>query len=205
MTSFFVSLDGIDGCGKSTQIALLKQWIESQGKQVLHVRDPGGTKLGEALRDILLHRKEIPLASTAEMLLYMASRAQLVKECIEPALAEGRVVISDRYLLANVVYQSCAGVPAESIWQVGRIATGGRMPDLTVVLDLDPEIAYGRMQGEHDRLESRGLDYMRAVREGFLNQSKMLGDSVRVIDANQSIDAIHQQIVAHVGKLSGLI
>ncbi|MFO0941773.1 MAG: dTMP kinase [Pirellulales bacterium] len=196
MTSFFVSLDGIDGCGKSTQIALLKQWLENQGHSVLLVRDPGGTKLGESLREILLHRKEIPLASTAEMLLYMASRAQLVRECIEPALAEGRVVISDRYLLANVVYQSCAGVPAESIWQVGSIATGGREPDLTFVLDLDPAIAYGRMEGEHDRLESRGLDYMRAVRDGFLNQSKQLGNKVKVIDANQSIEAIQDQIAA---------
>lgn len=195
MASFFVSLDGVDGCGKSTQIGLLKQWLESQGNSVLLVRDPGGTKLGEALRDILLHRKEIPLASTAEMLLYMASRAQLVSECIEPALAEGRVVISDRYLLANVVYQSCAGVATESIWQVGRIATGDRMPDLTFVLDLDPEIAYQRMKGEHDRLESRGLEYMNRVRTGFLAQSQRLGDRVKLIDATQSIEAIHQQII----------
>lgn len=200
MSSFFVSLDGVDGCGKSTQIEMLKQWLEQQGLSVLLVRDPGGTRLGESLREILLHRKEIPLASTAEMLLYMASRAQLVSECIEPALNSGRVVVSDRYLLANVVYQSCAGVPTDSIWQVGKVATGGRLPDRTFVLDLDVQVAYGRMRGEHDRLESRGLEYMNRVRSGFLSEAQKLRDSVEVVDASQSIEAIHQQIIDSVRR-----
>ena len=202
MTGIFVSLDGVDGCGKSTQITLLKDWFEQQGREVLVVRDPGGTKLGEALREILLHRTEIPLVGTAEMLLYMASRAQLVQERILPALAEGQVVISDRYLLANVVYQgSAGGLDTEAIWQVGQIATCGRMPDLTFLLDIDPVISFQRMQGQPDRLESRGLDYMNRVRQGFLDQARELGTKVVKINATNTIADIHAEIVERVGSL----
>jgi dTMP kinase len=201
MPGIFISLDGVDGCGKSTQISKLTSWLENAGKSVLTVRDPGATKLGEALREILLHKTEVPLANTAEMLLYMASRAQLVQERILPALEQGMVVVSDRYLLANVVYQgSAGGVATESIWQVGQIATAGRMPDLTVVLDIDPKVSFQRMQGEHDRLESRGLEYMNRVRNGFLTEIRHLGDRAVVVPADQSIDQIHEAIVAEVSK-----
>jgi dTMP kinase len=201
MAGIFISLDGVDGCGKSTQIAKLRDWLEGNGKSVLSVRDPGATKLGEALREILLHRTEIPLVNTAEMLLYMASRAQLVQERIIPALDQESVVISDRYLLANVVYQGTAGgIQPELIWQVGQVATAGRMPDLTIVLDLDPQIAFQRMRGQPDRLESRGIEYMSRVREGFLTQAEHLGNQVMIVQANQSIEAIHEIIVAEVSK-----
>ena len=196
MTGCFISLDGVDGSGKSTQVRLLCQWLESMGKEVVSLRDPGGTELGEALRGILLHRKEIPLAMTSEMLLYMASRAQMVHEVILPALQRGTHVISDRYLLANVVYQGHAGgLSSDAIWTVGAIATAGLMPNLTVVLDLDPKLAYGRMQGELDRLESRGLAYMERVRAGFLNECNRLGEKAMVIDSGQPIELIHEQIV----------
>ncbi len=105
----FISLDGIDGAGKSTQIKLLAEWLVLRGHNVVSFRDPGATQLGESIRDILLHREEIPLSMKAEMLLYMAARAQLVTEQIEPALAKGQTVLCDRYLLSNVVYQGFAG------------------------------------------------------------------------------------------------
>lgn len=201
MSGIFISLDGIDGCGKSTQIQKLSCWLENKGKSVLLVRDPGATKLGEALREILLHRTEVPLGNTAEMLLYMASRAQLVQERIIPALDQGMVVLSDRYLLANVVYQGCAGgLQPQLIWQVGNIATVGRLPDLTFVLDLDPQTAHERRRGQPDRLESRGVDYMRRVREGFLSQARELGERVVILQANQPIDTIHQIIVTEVSN-----
>lgn len=195
MTGTFISLDGVDGCGKSTQIKLLTQWFEDRDLPVLVVRDPGGTALGESLREILLHRTEIPLGNTAEMLLYMASRAQLMQEKVLPALKSGQVVITDRFLLANVAYQSCNGVAAEEIWQVGRIATSGRMPDLTFLLDIDPSISFQRMQDKLDRLESRGIDYMRQVRNSFRNESSRLGDSVVTVDASQSIENVHRCII----------
>lgn len=196
MSGTFISLDGVDGAGKSTQVRLLVEWFTAQGRQVLALRDPGGTALGEALREILLHRQEIPLAMTAEMLLYMASRAQLVAEVIRPALAADRVVIADRYLLANVVYQGCAGGEnIDHIWQVGQVATGGLVPDLTLVLDLPVEMALSRITGGLDRLESRGTEYMRRVREGFLEQAQRLGGRVVIINADRPVTEIHQQII----------
>ena len=199
MAGLFISLDGVDGGGKSTQIGLLCDWFEARGEPTLVVRDPGGTQLGEALRDILLHRQEIPLSMTAEMLLYMASRAQLVADVIQPALAANKTVISDRFLLANVVYQGAAGgLDVDAIWQVGKVATGGLTPDLTIVLDVDAQLAMSRLQGGLDRLESRGLEYMHKVRAGFQMQSRRLGAAAVVVDAAQSIDNIHQLIVAAV-------
>ena len=192
----FITLDGVDGGGKSTQVQLLVDWLAGRGHSVRTYRDPGSTKLGEALREVLLHRQEIPLAATSEMLLYMASRAQLVDEVLRPALAECDYVIMDRYLLANVVYQGVAGgLPPESIWQVGRVATGGLSPDLTIVLDLPIEIAAQRITRTRDRLESRGDAYFQKVRQGFLEQHTQAGGKSVVIDATQSIEAIHKQVV----------
>ncbi len=199
MSGVFISLDGVDGAGKSTQVRLLVEWFQKLGREVISLRDPGGTKLGEALREILLHRQEIPLAMTAEMLLYMASRAQLVAEIIRPALEAGSVVIADRYLLANVVYQGHAGgLATEQVWQVGAIATGGLSPHLTCILDLPVDVAMGRLSGGLDRLESRGVSYMEKVRNGFLVEASRLGDSAIVVDATQEPTSVHHQIVASV-------
>jgi dTMP kinase len=199
MVGRFISLDGVDGGGKSTQVQLLAEHLRRSGQTVSTFRDPGGTALGEALREILLHRSEIPLANTAEMLLYMASRAQLVSEFIQPTLALGHTVITDRFLLANVVYQGCAGgLSPEHIWSVGHIATAGILPDLTIILDIDIRAALMRIDRGLDRLESRGLDYLDQVRTGFLQQAQHLGDRALVIDANASIDAVHAKIVAAV-------
>ncbi|MBX3421471.1 MAG: dTMP kinase [Pirellulaceae bacterium] len=201
MSAYFISIDGIDGCGKSTQCRLLADWLERQGQPTITLRDPGGTKLGESLREILLHRLEIPMTTMAEMLLYMSSRAQLIQEVIQPALASGRSVVCDRFLLANVVYQGCGGgLEPQHIWDVGEIATGGVTPDLTFLLDLDPVLARSRLKGRPDRLESRGLEYMQRVRDGFLQQGKRLSKQLMVVDATQSIEAIHLQItdaIAH--------
>ena len=198
---FFVSVDGMDGGGKSTQIELLKEWFEQSDQEVLVVRDPGGTKLGEALRDILLHREEIPLSMHAEMLMYMASRAQLMAETVLPALEHERVVISDRFLLANVVYQGEAGgLPPEEIWKIGRIATQNRMPDLTVILDLSVEASQRRLTGPKDRLESRGEAYMERVRNGFLTQASELGDSCVIVDAEKTVEEVQKAILSAVSQ-----
>jgi len=198
----FISLDGIDGAGKSTQIELLKQYLESRGKKVACFRDPGSTKVGEAVREILLHREDIPLANTTEMLLYMSARAQLVAEQLRPALSSGATVICDRFLLANVVYQGVAGgLNVDDLWAVGRCATGGMAPDATVLLDIAPELAVERLNRGHDRLEKRGLEYFRRVRQGFLEQVGNTGGKSQVLDATQGIEAIHRQIVSFVDQL----
>src|SRR5262245_58532720 len=132
----FLSMDGLDGSGKSTQCRLLANWIRSRGQRVTECADPGGTPLGDVIPDLLLaRRREMTLAS--EAFLFMASRAQLTAEIIRPALERGEIVISDRYLLANVVYQGHAGgLDPELLWQMGRLATGGLEPALTFVLDV---------------------------------------------------------------------
>ena len=202
MSGIFISLDGVDGGGKSTQVRLLAEYLRSLDHDVITFRDPGGTKLGEALREILLHRQEIPLTGTAEMLLYMASRAELVAECIRPALEGGKTVITDRFLLANVVYQGCAGTLDPSrLWQVGEIATGGLQPDLTIVFDIAVEQALGRIARGFDRLESRGTEYMERVRRGFLEQVSHLGSRAVVVDANAGIEAVQARVQHAVDNL----
>ena len=192
---YFVSVDGIDGCGKSTQAEMLAQWVESQGFIVQRVRDPGGTALGESLREILLHRKDLELSMRAEMLLYMASRAQMVDEIIRPALARNEVVICDRYLLANVVYQgSAGGLLEEDIWNVGRVATAACTPDLTLLFDVEVSVAMQRVGAEKDRLESRGASYMEKVRQGYLQQLSSLPNGIR-LDSSGAVDAIHEQVL----------
>jgi dTMP kinase len=190
----FLSLDGVDGAGKSTQLGLLVSWLESKGRDVVVCRDPGSTPLGEAIRDILLHQKQMPIHPRSEMLLYMAARTQLVEDVIRPALDRGQDVVSDRYLLANVVYQAHAGgLDVDTTWRVGQVATAGLMPDLTLVLDLSVEAAARRRTGEPDRLESRGNEYLQRVRDGFLREAER-NDAVAVIDADREIDEIQAEI-----------
>ncbi len=193
----FLAFDGIDGAGKSTQIRMLTEWLEGQQIACELVRDPGSSPLGEAVRDLLLHREEIPIAPVAEMLLYMAARAQLVSQRIVPALVAGRWVISDRFLLANVVYQGAGhGLPVETLWDVGAVATHALSPDITILLDLPVELAMSRMKGPQDRLEKRGQDYFQRVRDGFLTQLPRASRKTLVVDATQTPEVIHQRIVA---------
>ncbi len=192
----FISFDGIDGTGKSTQMQLCVDSLRRRGRDVLTCRDPGGTLLGERLREILLHKSEIPLAGRAEMFLYMASRSQLVDEVIRPALADGRVVVCDRFLLANVVYQGHAGgLDVEDLWRVGEVAVGGVHPDVTFLLDMDVTRAARRMNREPDRMEARGMDFMERVRRGFLREADRRAEIV-VIDADRDIETIHHEICA---------
>jgi dTMP kinase len=190
----FLSLDGLDGSGKSTQCRLLVQWLRALGQDVTECTDPGGTALGGELRSLLLSFQGA-MSLPCEALLFMASRAQLVAEVIRPALESGRTVISDRFLLANVVYQGHAGgLDPTRLWDVGLFATGGLEPDLTLVLDLPLEQSLTRRKGSADRLEGRGLDYHARVREGFLREARRRPDRVRVIDASLPVDAVQDQI-----------
>ncbi|MBL6713274.1 MAG: dTMP kinase [Pirellulales bacterium] len=187
MLARFLTLEGIDGSGKSSQLVRLADWLRSLGVDVVTCRDPGATAAGDAVRNILLHRQEIPLAATAEMFLYMAARAQLVEEVIRPALARGAWVVSDRFLLSNVVYQGRAGgLGAEKVWRIGETATGGLEPDLVLWLDIDLATAAQRMQRELDRLESRGDAFRQLLRDGY--QAEATANPARVcrVDATVS-------------------
>lgn len=196
----FISLDGIDGCGKSTQCRLLTDWLRERGDAVTECADPGGTALGNVIRDLLLDRRR-EMTLTCEALLFMASRAQLVAEVIRPALDATRVVVCDRYLLANVVYQGHAGgLDLEKLWNVGRWAAGGLEPDLTFVLDLPVEVAWRRRARPADRVESRDAAYHERVRQGFLQEARRAAN-IHIVDATQPIEIIHRHICEEVARV----
>ncbi len=191
----FFSIDGGDGTGKSTQIECFCQWLREEGHQVVACRDPGSTPLGEAVREMLLHQDDLAIGRTSEMFLYMAARAQLVSEVINPALEAGKVVVADRYLLANVVYQGHGGgLDVPTLWQVGEIATGGLMPDLTLVLDLPSELAASRIRRSPDRMERQGPDFHARVRDGFLIEARQQSGRIVIIDASQPIERVQADL-----------
>jgi dTMP kinase len=201
MPPLFIVLDGIDGTGKSTQCRLLADWLCRQGRQVVECVEPGSTAVGTELRAILLgHRHDLALRT--EALLFMAARAEVVERMIRPALADGAVVISDRYLLANIVYQGHAGgLDVSELWRVEEFATGGLEPDLTLVLDLPVDAALARRGREADRKELRDIAYQERVRVGFLAEAKRRRDRVRVIDATPSIEMVQAAIRAEVARV----
>jgi dTMP kinase len=191
----FIVLDGMDGAGKSSQVGPLADWLASRGRPVTTCRDPGSTAVGDAIRAILLDRHDLELAPTAEMLLYMAARAQLVAEVVAPALARGEWVVSDRYLLSNVVYQGHAGgLDPEAIRAVGGVATGGLVPGLVLVLDVDLETAVRRLDRPLDKLENRGASYRARLRAGYLREAAAAPDTIRVIDATVTPDEVGTRI-----------
>ena len=195
----FLSLDGIDGTGKSTQVGLLAETLRGWGFIVTTCADPGGTELGEKLREILLHGRQSEMSLRTECLLFMASRAELVERVIAPALKRGEIVLSDRYLLANVVYQGHAGgLRPGDVWTLGLFATAGVLPELTLVLDLPVDLARARRIGLADRVESRGVDYFERVRSGFLVEAAGDPDRYRVLDASPGIEAVQTAIATTV-------
>ncbi len=196
----FISLDGIDGVGKSTQTAQLLQYLTDQGHDVISVRDPGSTEIGARLRAILLD-SELVMHRRTEAMLFMASRCEMIETTIRPALEHGKTVVSDRFLLANVVYQSIGGdVSAEQLWERGRWANGGLQPDLTLLLDMPATAAMKRLDGPADRMESRGLQYMESVRQAFLQQLPSASGRTAVINADQDANAVTAEMLAVVAE-----
>lgn len=203
MTGLFITLEGGDGAGKSTQAELLGQWLESRGYEVVRTREPGGTQLGVALRDLLLHGADI--APRAEAMLYAADRAQHVAEVVRPALQRGAVVVQDRYIDSSLAYQG-AGRPLDpaEIRGLSEWATGELWPDLTILLDVSPELAIERrakVGAQADRLESEAADFHRRVREGFLGLADAEPQRFLVLDASTPVADLHAAITARVAPL----
>ncbi len=197
----FIVLDGIDGAGKSSQIQPLVQWLTAGGRTVTTCRDPGSTPAGDAIRAILLDRHEIHLAPASEMLLYMAARAQLVAEVIRPALARGEWVVSDRYLLANIVYQGHAGgLDPDVVRRVGAVATGGLEPDCVLVLDVDLATAARRLDRPLDKLENRGDEFRARLRAGYLAEAARDPDRIAVIDAAAAPEVVADRLRTELGR-----
>jgi dTMP kinase len=199
----FFSFDGIDGTGKTTQMDLCCDWLRLRGYEVVPCRDPGSTPLGERVREILLHSDAAtPIGRRGEMLLYMAARAQLVEQVIRPALAANKIVVSDRYLLANLVYQGHAGgLDVEAVRRVGLVAIDGTEPDAVFLLDMSPAAADRRLNRELDRMERQGNDYRQRLRDGFLAEAARAQGRIHVIDAGRSVEAVQAEIRQIAGKL----
>jgi dTMP kinase len=191
----FITFEGIDGVGKSTQLDLLQQWLEGRGRTVIRTLEPGGTELGKEIRHLLLHRKG-DVAARAEALLYAADRAHHVATKIRPALAEGKVVLSDRYFDSSVAYQGAAReLDVDEVRNISLWAVDNLIPDLTVLLDLDAEAAIQRRNKtgtEPDRLEREKVDFFERARAQYLELAKE--PRFLVVDATLSIDEIQQQI-----------
>lgn len=199
--SRFIVLEGIDGAGKSSQMEPLVAWLHGRGCTVTTCRDPGATPVGDAIRAILLDRHDLQLAATAEMLLYMAARAQLVADVIQPSLARGEWVVSDRYLLANIVYQGHAGgLDPDTIRQVGAVATAGLEPDLVLVLDVDLDTAAQRLARPLDKLENRGDAFRSRLRAGYLAEAARQPDRIVIVDAAGEPAAVQANLRAAIDR-----
>lgn len=192
----FVAFDGPDGSGKSTQINRFVERFRTQGVTVREVREPGGTSIGEQVRTILLDPENEGMTLPCEMLLYMASRAQLVEQEITPALARGELVIADRFVSATLAYQGTAGgIRVDWIQKVAEVAVAGCWPALTIILDVDDQTAAGRLNPLLDRMELKGKAFHAKVREGFLEQASTWPERYRVIDATMSEDAVETAVL----------
>ena len=192
-----ITFEGIDGCGKSTQARLLADKLTEEGIETLLVREPGGTELSEYVRDLLLNRQfSEPLSHEAELLLFAASRAQLMKEVIKPALAREAVVICDRFTDSTVAYQGFGrGLPLARVEEVNRLATDGIEPDLTFLIDIPLDTAIRRRKGMgDDRMESESRLFFAHVQSGYMYLSEKHRDRMHVIDGSDSMEDIQQSI-----------
>lgn len=192
----FITFEGLDGCGKTTQRDLLVARCTAESIPVLSTRDPGGTEVGQALRQILLYHKGF-VSNRAELLLYLADRAQHVDEKIRPALDAGQVVLCDRYLDSTLAYQGGGrGFDFEAIREMNRFASGGLMPDLTLLFDGPAEVLLARAskRGEADRLEQQAVDFFNATRDAYLQLAKAEPNRIIVLDATQSVETLQAEV-----------
>lgn len=201
--SLFITFEGADGCGKTTQIELLNKYLQEKGLETLVTREPGAKGLGEKLREILLNY-DGEVSSNCESFLFLADRAQHVDCLIKPALKENKIVLCDRHTDSTVAYQGYGRqLDLERIKALNEIAVNGLKPDLTIVFDIDIETSMQRVGKTKDRMESAGTDFFNRVREGYLAIAKDEPDRVKVINSSDKIESIHKQVIALVEPLLG--
>jgi dTMP kinase len=212
MAGIFITFEGGEGAGKSTQIRALSARLQAAGKSVLETREPGGTPLCESIRQLLQHDSAgESMAPETELLLFTASRAQLTRERIRPAIAAGQIVLCDRFMDSTTVYQGVArAIDSESVARINRFAVGEARPDLTILIDLPPEIGLARVHqrsgGQLDRIEKEAIEFFEAVRRGYLALAAAEPERFRVLDGNQSPQQLEAQIwTAVAAKLANKI
>jgi dTMP kinase len=187
MKSYFITFEGPEKSGKSTQAKLLKQYLSHKGFSCLFIREPGSTILGEKVRKILLDKKNTHISYAAEMLLYMAARAQIVKDVIAPALKKGKIVICDRFLDSTIVYQGYGlGMDVDTIKKIGEFVTCGIEPDITVLLDLGARESLFKQNHKKDRIELRSKKYHDKVRKGYLSLAKKNPRRIKIVEVKEN-------------------
>lgn len=205
MKGIFISMEGPDGSGKSTQIGLLEKHLRDVGyDEIVITREPGGTRISEAVRGLILNKEYTEMGYMTEAMLYAAARAQLVSEVIAPALEAGKAVISDRFVDSSVVYQGMArGLGVENVYNINLYATQGIMPDITIHLDLPAEIGLGRAKGraELDRMELESVEFHKKVAQGYRELAEISPDRIKTIDATLPIEKIYEIIIQYVDDI----
>lgn len=213
-----ITFEGVEGSGKSTQLAALSRRLKEMGLQIVETKEPGGTRIGKEIRRVLLQRREgggfdkltTTMSGATELLLYLASRAQLVEEVIKPALSAGKIVLSDRFTDSSVAYQGYGrSLPLDLIDRLNRFATQGIFPHLTLLLDLDPEVGLARIAKEKgrglDRLEGEEITFHRRVREGYLRLAEGEPKRIKVLAADKDEASLAEEVWEHVKPLLGTI
>ena len=191
MQGLFITFEGPDGCGKTTQMKLLAEYLEKKGEKVVLTREPGGKGLGEKVREILLNY-DGEVSDRCESFLFLADRAQNIDIIVNPAVKAGKIVLCDRHIDSTVAYQGYGrGLDIERINMLNNLATNGKKPDLTFVFDVDVETSMKRVGKEKDRMESAGVEFHNRVRQGYLELAKQEPQRIKVIDATKSIEEIH--------------
>ena len=192
----FITFEGADGCGKTTQLMLLAKYLKSKGLEVVVTREPGARGLGEKIREILLNY-DGEVSSQAEAFLFLADRAQHIDVIVNPAVESGKIVLCDRHTDSTVAYQGYGrGLDIDRIKMLNNLATGDRRPDLTIVFDIDLETSMARVGAEKDRMESAGAEFFNRVRNGYLKIAELEPERVKVLNATKSVEDIHKEVVA---------
>ena len=195
MQGLFITFEGPDGCGKTTQMKLLAEYLEKKGEEVVLTREPGGKGFGEKVREILLNY-DGEVSDRCESFLFLADRAQNIDIIVNPAVKAGKIVLCDRHIDSTVAYQGYGrGLDIERINMLNNLATNGKKPDLTFVFDVDVETSMKRVGKEKDRMESAGVEFHNRVRQGYLELAKQEPQRIKVIDATKSIEEIHDEVI----------